>query len=246
CGFGHGDFNFLFHGVERKFLVGRKRLPIFLQALQVAFDGFHCPRMSFFIGVALRHEAMQGRTGHNVAAFLSGFKKDGITMFRHRAPLPIVRLLPVAEQTAASGQPCGGKGQYAIRPSPWPPSPSYAAPGPSSRRFPEHSPARPARIRWRWWRRWRAATAPGCPAACRRWRAPGWRIRAGTCAGSLQSPARPPRAGLSPPTQELSLVEHSPPPGRGIRRAAGYFRFRKTRSFFSAKVYLRPASVMSL
>ena|SRR2546425_3460460 len=27
----------------------------------------------------------------------------------------------------------------------------------------------------------------------------------------------------STPTQEVSLVEHSPPPGRGIRRAAGYF-----------------------
>ena len=49
----------------------------------------------------------------------------------------------------------------------------------------------------------------------------------------------------STPTQEVSLVEHSSPPDRGIRRAAGYFRFRKTRSFFSAKVYLLPASVMS-
>jgi hypothetical protein len=52
--------------------------------------------MGFFIGVAFSHEARQGRTGHNVAAFFSGFKEDGITMFRHKAPVLVVRLLPVA------------------------------------------------------------------------------------------------------------------------------------------------------
>jgi len=36
-------------------------------------------------------------------------------------------------------------------------------------------------------------------------------------------------------------MEHGP----GIMGAAGYFRFLKKRSFFSASVYLRPASVMS-
>ena len=46
-------------------------------------------------------------------------------------------------------------------------------------------------------------------------------------------------------TQEVTLVEQLATSGRGIRRAAAYFRFRKMRSFFSANVYLRPASVMS-
>ena len=47
------------------------------------------------------------------------------------------------------------------------------------------------------------------------------------------------------PTQEISLVEQLVISGPGIRGAAGYFWFRKTRSFFSANVYLWPASVMS-
>lgn len=46
------------------------------------------------------------------------------------------------------------------------------------------------------------------------------------------------------PAQEVSLAEH-PAPLRRVRGRGGYFRFRRLRSFFSANVYLWPASAMS-
>src|SRR4051812_17684119 len=67
-----------FDRIFGELLVRRDRLAVLAKAVQVSADRIGRHRPGFLQGITFSHEARQGWTRNNVAAFLGWLKQDGI------------------------------------------------------------------------------------------------------------------------------------------------------------------------